>query len=567
MRFRIKHIRTKVTLLVLVVAAAPGVVMVSMTALEGHRVSGDVGGELNRQGKENLAGITRGVYSLCETQQESLKGVLSQNLNVAQDIIRRGGGIHLLPAVTSWRASNQFTKTVQNVTLPRVAVGATWLGNNASAGVKTPVVDEAAQMVGGAFTIFQRMNAQGDMLRVATNVLKKDRTRAIGTFIPAANEDGTPNPIVAAVLQGKPYEGRAFVVDQWYVAIYKPVMDSSGRVIGMLFTGVRQENVNSLRRGILATTVGKSGYVAVLGGTGDLRGTYIISKGGARDGENVLNATDAKGNHFIEQMVDQASRQKRGEVSYISYPWKNPGDAAPRSKIAALSYFAPWDWVIVTSAYEQEFTSAEGRVRGAMGRLIWILVAATAGAAMLTIWFGSRFAAKQLVHPIQQCAEAADLLAIGDVSAEVTVESDDELGDLARSMRTVVEHLRDQAAAAERIAAGDLTVDVGSSSEKDALGHSMGRVTESLRGLTAETAALSASAVAGHLATRADASQFRGDYRRIVQGVNDTLDAVIGPLNVTAECVDRISKGDIPAKITDNYNGDFNHIKNNLNAC
>jgi methyl-accepting chemotaxis protein len=49
--------------------------------------------------------------------------------------------------------------------------------------------------------------------------------------------------------------------------------------------------------------------------------------------------------------------------------------------------------------------------------------------------------------------------------------------------------------------------------------------------------------------------------------VNQTLDAVIGPLNVSAEYVDRISKGDIPPKITDTYNGDFNEIKNNLNVC
>ena len=42
---------------------------------------------------------------------------------------------------------------------------------------------------------------------------------------------------------------------------------------------------------------------------------------------------------------------------------------------------------------------------------------------------------------------------------------------------------------------------------------------------------------------------------------------MIGPLNVSAEYVDRISKGDIPPKITDNYNGDFNEIKNNLNNC
>ena len=71
----------------------------------------------------------------------------------------------------------------------------------------------------------------------------------------------------------------------------------------------------------------------------------------------------------------------------------------------------------------------------------------------------------------------------------------------------------------------------------------------------------------GKLATRGNAEKFQGGYREIVQGVNDTLDAVIGPLNVAAEYVDRISKGDIPAKITDTYNGDFNEIKNNLNQC
>ena len=39
------------------------------------------------------------------------------------------------------------------------------------------------------------------------------------------------------------------------------------------------------------------------------------------------------------------------------------------------------------------------------------------------------------------------------------------------------------------------------------------------------------------------------------------------PFNVSADYVDRISKGDIPAKITDTYKGDFNTIKNNLNTC
>jgi len=85
--------------------------------------------------------------------------------------------------------------------------------------------------------------------------------------------------------------------------------------------------------------------------------------------------------------------------------------------------------------------------------------------------------------------------------------------------------------------------------------------------MISDAALLSKAAIEGKLSTRADASKHQGDYRRVVQGVNDTLDAVIGPLNVAAKYVDEISKGQIPPKITDAYNGDFNTIKNNLNQC
>ena len=87
-----------------------------------------------------------------------------------------------------------------------------------------------------------------------------------------------------------------------------------------------------------------------------------------------------------------------------------------------------------------------------------------------------------------------------------------------------------------------------------------------LNAMLADAALLNKAAVEGRLATRADASKHDGDYRRIIQGVNDTLDAVIGPLNFSAGCVERISKGDIPPAITDTYQGDFNLIKNNLNT-
>jgi methyl-accepting chemotaxis protein len=96
---------------------------------------------------------------------------------------------------------------------------------------------------------------------------------------------------------------------------------------------------------------------------------------------------------------------------------------------------------------------------------------------------------------------------------------------------------------------------------------SLVEVVNAIGALTADSSALVESAIAGDLKARADASKHQGDYRKIVQGVNDTLDAVIGPLNIAADYVDRIGKGNVPAKITDTYNGDFNILKNNLNAC
>jgi methyl-accepting chemotaxis protein len=73
--------------------------------------------------------------------------------------------------------------------------------------------------------------------------------------------------------------------------------------------------------------------------------------------------------------------------------------------------------------------------------------------------------------------------------------------------------------------------------------------------------------VEGKLSTRADVSKYFGDYKKIVQGMNNTLDAVIDPLHIIANYFERISKGDIPPKIAEIFNGDFDLMKNNLNLC
>ena len=121
----------------------------------------------------------------------------------------------------------------------------------------------------------------------------------------------------------------------------------------------------------------------------------------------------------------------------------------------------------------------------------------------------------------------------------------------------------------DRISKGDIPARITDKYNGDfnEIKNNLNNCIDAVNALVADANLLAKAAVEGKLDTRADASKHHGDYQKIVQGVDDCLDAVIGPLNVAAEYVDRISKGDIPARITDKYNGDFNEIKNNLNNC
>jgi methyl-accepting chemotaxis protein len=96
------------------------------------------------------------------------------------------------------------------------------------------------------------------------------------------------------------------------------------------------------------------------------------------------------------------------------------------------------------------------------------------------------------------------------------------------------------------------------------LSRSIGSV---IRSLQAESKKLTDAVARGELKVRADAASVNFEFRGIVDGMNATMDAFAKPIHVTVEYVQRIGAGDIPPKITDRYEGDFNRIKESLNGC
>jgi two-component system, NtrC family, sensor kinase len=86
----------------------------------------------------------------------------------------------------------------------------------------------------GTATIFQ------DDVRIATNVMTVNGTRAIGTRV----SEGVYNQVV---LQGKPWIGRAYVVNNWYITAYEPIRNISGAVIGILYVGIIEQKYTDIR--------------------------------------------------------------------------------------------------------------------------------------------------------------------------------------------------------------------------------------------------------------------------------------------------------------------------------
>ncbi|WP_299955586.1 methyl-accepting chemotaxis protein [uncultured Modestobacter sp.] len=412
--------------------------MLGVSAWQSGQFADDAKADVQDLVDHSVEQTADGVYDIVSTQGESTAAKVDSDLQVANYVLEQSGGLSLGSATrntVTWDAKNQVTSEVTPVALPRVQVGGEWLGQNSDVATPTPVIDQIQSLVGGTATIFQRMNDAGDMLRVATNVVSATGSRAIGTYIPALGANGTPSPVIAAVLAGQTYRGTAFVVDSWYVTAYQPLLDEAGQVIGVLYVGVKQENMPTLRESVQNTAVGENGAVQVLGATGDRAGQVLISPDGATDGENLLETTDADGKAYVQEIVTAALELGDGEQATVQYQ-----DAASGSHTVQVAYYAPWDWVIAVDAQDSDFAGPvngldEGRSSMFTALVVAALLVLVAGAT-LAWWLGRRLTAP-LDALRQRMAEIAD--GEGDLTQRVDDSSKDEVGELANAFNRFVD--------------------------------------------------------------------------------------------------------------------------------
>jgi len=324
------------------------------------------------------------------------------------------------------------------------------------------------------------------------------------------------------------------------VVVAAPVKNDTGNIIGVIGGNVPISELTGI---INEEKLGDSGYAYMVNQEGLIiahEDQSLVLK------ENYLNSNNAELANILKEMV--AGKKGTGEYTFNGV-----------KKISAFASVTATGWSIAMTGADKELFAALYSYRNnAIINTIIIIILIIA--ALYLIVGG-------ITKSIKKLTIISNKLALGNTDVIIDIKSQDEVGKLAESFKKMVENTKEQATISKEIAEGNLDIFIKEKSEDDILSKSLNSVVSILKELVSGIKQLTGAAVEGRLATRGNVQKYSGGYRTIVEGINATLDAVIGPLNVAADYVDKISKGNIPPKISDSYNGDFNEIKNNLNTC
>ena len=208
----------------------------------------------------------------------------------------------------------------------------------------------------------------------------------------------------------------------------------------------------------------------------------------------------------------------------------------------------------------EETAAAQGSSNRRAILAIFVVMLLGAAATLASAWVMSRRISRGIIAAAQRADQlrgmcitnlghATAALERGDLEYEIVIgtpeleiDSEDEVGDLSRTINGIIAQTKGTIASFEA---------------------ARGRI----RGVIDETRKLNVAAEAGRLEERGNAAAFEGSFRDLVGGINTTLDAVIEPINEAAGVLERVAQKDLTARVEGSYKGDHARIKNALNSA
>ena len=236
---------------------------------------------------------------------------------------------------------------------------------------------------------------------------------------------------------------------------------------------------------------------------------YILNSTGYALLHPTLKGKDVSDLSIVKEIL----KDKEG---YLEYPWEG------KSKVSAYSHFKPFDWIIVASSDLSDFTGPLDTIRNVIILVVFLGILA---GSIIAYLFG-----KSITRRMKKIVDLAHKVSEGDLSGDIThTDSQDEIGLLQNAFNEVVHTFllfRD------------------------------------------EISLISFSASSGDLNVRGNVAKFQGDYAVIIDGVNETVDAMAIPLQEAMTLCKSYAAGDFSARMNPDIHleGDFVSFRDALNT-
>lgn len=293
-------------------------------------------------------------------------------------------------------AIDQNTGQKKNINIATLKHGGENIFHNYS------LVDEIGELINGTSTVFQRI-PEG-YLRVSTNVRKENGERGTDTFI------SSDSPVAQKLNRGESYFGRAFVVDDWYLTAYQPLV-IDGNVEGVLYVGVREKDMASIKEVFHGKKYFETGFPFLVNEEGNL----LIHP--SEEDKNVFDAD------FFQEML--SAQQKNGKIEYV---WHGEDKVLYYRQVEAIK-----SYVVIT------FLKSEVNDLIVNSVLMMTLILLVSISLLIIV---IRFVSQSITKPLSQSVDFAQKVAKGDLSANVAIYQKDEIGVLAIALQEMIKNIQ-----------------------------------------------------------------------------------------------------------------------------
>jgi len=212
------------------------------------------------------------------------------------------------------------------------------------------------------------------------------------------------------------------------------------------------------------------------------------------------------------------------------------------TKIASVAPIPGTNWRLILTASQESVMAPVNNLRN--GILLIALITCAIGAVIAFV------VAKKIAQPVIVANEAIKSFNRGHVSHRVAVTTRDEVGEMSDSLNKLADYLQNRVLhLITMISEGDVSENIELVDPQNEIAPVLKTTIETIRSLIAEATGLSNAAKAGQWESRGNADAFKGGFKDIVQGVNDTLDIVVDQMVWYESILDSVP---MPIHVTDN---------------